>query len=417
MNKKKKLKISYTAQIFIAMALALIVGYLLRNCPEIALTYIKPYGTIFLNLIKCFVCLLVFFSIISGAVSFGEMKKVWKIGGITLLYYLATTVLAVTIGLATAFFMENLFPKVPTDNLFWESAEAEISFTDRLIGIFPSNIFRAFYEADMLQIIVASLIIAFSLIMISNAKDMELSAIHAAKDICLKAMDTLLILSPIGVFCMLCPILAEEGPAVLGKLSMVLLATYLAYIIHAAFIYSLSVKFLGHMKPLDFFKGMMPAITFAFSSASSVGTIPLNMENTWKLGADEEISSIVLPLGAAINMDGTAIYQGVCMVFIAYCYDIRLTVAQILTIVLTTVISSIGTAGIPGAGMVMLAMVLESVGLPIEGIALVASVDRLFDMGRTVINITGDASCAIVVSEWARKHRAKKEVKSLKKGI
>ena len=169
----------------------------------------------------------------------------------------------------------------------------------------------------------------------------------------------------------------------------------------------MTVKFMGGVNPLTFFKGMMPAIMFAFSSASSVGTLPLNLECTEELGASREVASFVLPLGATINMDGTAIYQGVCAVFIASCYGINLSLSQMVTIVLTATLASIGTAGVPGAGMVMLAMVLASVGLPIDGIALVAGVDRIFDMGRTTLNITGDASCAIIVSNMMKKREKK----------
>ena len=160
---------------------------------------------------------------------------------------------------------------------------------------------------------------------------------------------------------------------------------------------------------MEFFKKMLPAILFAFSSASSVGTLPLNLDCTEKLGASREVASFVLPLGATINMDGTAIYQGVCAIFIASCYGIDLTLGQMVTIVLTATLASVGTAGVPGAGMIMLAMVLTSVGLPIDGIALVAGVDRIFDMGRTTLNITGDASCAIIVSNMMRKRAAKSE--------
>ena len=189
---------------------------------------------------------------------------------------------------------------------------------------------------------------------------------------------------------------------------MVLLVAYICYILHAVLVYSVSVFTMGGVSPIKFFKGMMPAIMFAFSSASSVGTLPINMKCVDELGADKEISSFVLPLGATINMDGTAIYQGVCAVFIAACYGINLTLPQMLTIVLTATLASIGTAGVPGAGMVMLAMVLTSVGLPVDGIALVAGVDRIFDMGRTTVNITGDAACAIVVSNIERKKLLKK---------
>jgi Na+/H+-dicarboxylate symporter len=189
---------------------------------------------------------------------------------------------------------------------------------------------------------------------------------------------------------------------------MVLLAAYICYVIHAVVIYSLSVKTLAGLSPIAFFKGMAPAMVMAFSSASSVGTLPLNLECAEKLGAKKDIASFVLPLGATINMDGTAIYQGVCAVFIASCYGINLTLSQMVTIVLTATLASIGTAGVPGAGMVMLAMVLQSVGLPVEGIALVAGVDRIFDMGRTTVNITGDAACSIVVSKLEEKKEKRK---------
>jgi Na+/H+-dicarboxylate symporter len=294
-----------------------------------------------------------------------------------------------------------------TTNLSYEPAATSVNFMDTLVGIFPSNFIKPFVDANMLQIIVASLFIGFALILINDGKEADFSAVNTANDICMKAMEMILKLSPIGVFCLLCPVVAENGPAVLGSLAKVLLVAYLCYVVHMLVVYSTSVKVLGHLSPVKFFKGMMPAMMMAFSSASSVGTLPLNLECAEKLGADREVASFVLPLGATINMDGTAIYQGVCSVFIASCFGINLTFSQMLTIVLTATLASIGTAGVPGAGMVMLAMVLQSVGLPVEGIALVAGVDRIFDMGRTVVNITGDASCAIVVSELQRK-RARK---------
>ena len=192
---------------------------------------------------------------------------------------------------------------------------------------------------------------------------------------------------------------------------MVLLAAYICYIVHMLVVYSLIVKTMGGLSPAKFLKGMLPAIMFAFSSASSVGTLPINLECTEKLGAKREVASFVLPLGATINMDGTAIYQGVCAIFIASCYGISLTLPQMLTIVLTATLASIGTAGVPGAGMIMLAMVLTSVGLPVDGMALVAGVDRIFDMGRTTVNITGDAACTIVVSNMESRREARKGAK------
>ena len=351
----------------------------------------------FLNLIKWIVCPLVFMSIMSGVISMKDIKKVGSIGGKAVLYYMVTTAFAVSIGLVFANLFKGFFPVLQTTDLTFK-AKDPVSFMDTLVGIFPSNFIAPFVTANMLQIIVASLIIGFAMIMIGDNSGNDSRAIKTLNDICIKAMEMILKLSPIGVFCLLCPVIAENGTAVLGSLAMVLLAAYICYIIHAVLVYSTIVRTFSGISPLKFFKGMMPAMMFAFSSASSVGTLPLNMECADKLGAKKEIYSFVLPLGATINMDGTAIYQGVCSIFIASCFGIDLTLNQMLTIVLTATLASIGTAGVPGAGVVMLAMVLESVGLPVEGIALVAGVDRIFDMGRTVVNITGDASCAVVIS-------------------
>ena len=194
-----------------------------------------------------------------------------------------------------------------------------------------------------------------------------------------------------------------NGPQIVGSLLIVLAVAYLGYIIHLLVVYSVAVKTMGGLSPLQFFMGMIPAMIFAFTSTSSVATLPLNKECSEKLGADKDVASFVLPLGATINMDGTAIYMGVTSLFIATCYGIDLTIGNMLSIVLTATLASIGTAGVSGAGMIMLAMVLQSVGIPVEGIALIVGVDKLFDMGRTTLNIVGDASCAIVVSNWERK--------------
>ena len=401
---KEKKKLALSTQIFIALVLAIFAGLAFTDDPTFARTYIKPFGTIFLNLIKWIVGPLVFFSIMAGVVSMRDIKKVGAIGGKTVVYYLCTTAFAVAIGLLFANVFKGIFPVLSTTDLSYEPSATSVNFMDTLVGIFPSNFVKPFVDANMLQIIVASLIIGFALILISERNDnTDFRAVDIANEICMKAMEMILKLSPFGVFCLLCPVVAENGPAVLGSLLKVLLVAYLCYIVHAVVIYSASVKVLGGLSPVAFFKGMMPAIMMAFSSASSVGTLPLNLECTEKLGADREVASFVLPLGATINMDGTAIYQGVCSVFIASCFGIQLTFPQMLTIVLTATLASIGTAGVPGAGMVMLAMVLQSVGLPVEGIALVAGVDRIFDMGRTTVNITGDAACAICVSEMERK--------------
>ena len=403
---EKKKKMSLATKIFIALVLGIIVGMLLISHASIATTYIKPFGTIFLNLIKWVVTPLVFFSIMSGVISMRDIRKVGSIGIKTIVYYLCTTAFAITIGLFLANVFKGFFPVLQTTDLVYEASEP-VNFMDTLVGIFPSNFFKPFVEANMLQIIVASLIIGFALLLVEQQREIEFTMVDTLNDVFMKSMEMIVALSPIGVFCLICPVVAENGPAVLGSLAKVLLVAYIAYILHAVIVYSLSVKIGAGLSPIAFFKGMMPAIMFAFSSASSVGTLPINLECVENLGADKDIASFVLPLGATINMDGTAIYQGVCAVFIASCFGINLTFPQMLTIVLTATLASIGTAGVPGAGMVMLAMVLASVGLPVEGIALVAGVDRIFDMGRTTVNITGDASCTIIVSAIERRKQAK----------
>ncbi len=403
----KKVKLNLAAQIFIALVLAIVAGLLMVGSAEFAKAYIKPLGTIFLNLVKFIVCPIVLFSIMCGIISMKDIRKVGAIGWKTVLYYMCTTAVAVVIGLFIANLMKGAFPMLSTTDLAYEAA-APTSFMDTLVGIFPSNFLSPIVNANMLQIIVMSILIGFAVILVGEKAAGVVVAVEEINEVFMKCMELILRLSPIGVFCLLCPVIAENGPAIIGSLAMVLLTAYLCYALHAVVVYSMAVKALGGLSPLEFFKGMAPAMIFAFSSASSVGTLPLNLECCQKLGADKEVSSFVLPLGATINMDGTAIYQGVCAVFIACCFGIELTLSQMLTIVLTATLASIGTAGVPGSGMIMLAMVLSSVGLPVEGIALVAGVDRIFDMGRTVLNITGDASCAIIVSNMESRKAAKK---------
>ena len=409
MAKKKLGDMSLAIQIFIALVLAIIVGLILgEKGASFASSYIKPFGTIFLNLIKFIVCPIVLFSIMSGIVSMRDVKKVGSIGLKTVVFYLCTTAIAIIIGLGVASLAKGLFPMIATTDLTY-SAKASTSFMDTIVGIFPSNFLAPLLNANMLQIIVMAILVGFAIVVIGEKRDIKVvEGFLDLNEIFLKCMEMILKLSPIGVFCLLCPVIAQNGSQIIGSLAMVLLVAYICYILHAVLVYSVSVFTMGGVSPIKFFKGMMPAIMFAFSSASSVGTLPINMKCVDELGADKEISSFVLPLGATINMDGTAIYQGVCAVFIAACYGINLTLPQMLTIVLTATLASIGTAGVPGAGMVMLAMVLTSVGLPVDGIALVAGVDRIFDMGRTTVNITGDAACAIVVSNIERKKQLKK---------
>lgn len=404
---KKKRSFPLAEQIFIALILAIIVGLLMQNHSAFADSYIKPFGTIFLNLVKFIVGPIVLFSIMAGVVSLSDVKKVGKIGGITLVYYFCTTAIATVIGLILANLFKGTFPALETSSLTYEAPEATKPM-DVVVNIFPNNFLTPITESNMLQIIMMALLIGFAVILLGGVKAQKaIDTINLLNDIFMKIMEMILKLSPFGVFCLLCPVVAANGPKVIGSLAKVLLCAYIAYVLHALIVYSTAVRTMGGMSPAAFFKGMAPAMLFAFSSASSVGTLPINMECTQKMGATKEVSSFVLPLGATINMDGTAIYQGVYAVFIASCYGISLTLPQMITIVLTATLASIGTAGVPGAGMIMLAMVLTSVGLPVNGIALVAGVDRIFDMGRTTLNITGDASCAVIVSHILGKKAVK----------
>lgn len=401
-NKKPK-KSSLTRNIFIALISAIVLGLLLQSKAQMLNAYIKPIGDIFLNLIKFIVTPIVFFSIIGGIISMRDVRKVGEVGIFTILYYFFTTSFALVIGLGFGNIFKRIFPLIGTSNLEYE-VQNKVSFVDTLVNIFPKNFLAPMYEANMLQIIVGAIIIGLSILVIDKLRqEKAIDAVNLLNEIFMKAMELILGLSPIGVFCLLLPVIAENGPKIIGSLASVLLVAYLAYLLHGLIVYSFTVKTMAGMSPKEFFKGMLPAIMFAFSSASSVGTLPINIKCCEDLGADKDVTSFVLPLGATINMDGTAIYQGVCAIFIASCYGIDLNLGQMLTIVLTATLASIGTAGVPGSGMIMLAMVLQSVNLPVEGIALVAGIDRIFDMGRTTLNITGDATAAIINTSRLRK--------------
>ena len=405
MSERKKMPLAM--QILIALVLAIIAGLLMQGCVDIADTYIKPFGTIFLNLVKFIVVPIVLFSIMSGIISMRDIRKVGSIGLKTVAYYLCTTAIAIILGMLTGSLFKGLFPQLDTSELTYEAADPT-PIMDVVVNIFPSNFITPMSSSSMLQIIVMALLIGFGIILVGKEAEPVADGVQRLNLVFMKVMEVILKLSPIGVFCLLTPVVATNGAKVLGSLAMVLLAAYICYIVHMVVTYSLSVKLLGKMSPVAFFTAMIPAIVFAFSSASSVGTLPINMECNKKMGVKEEIYSFVLPLGATINMDGTAIYQGVCTMFIAACYGINLDFGQMATVVLTATLASIGTAGVPGAGMIMLAMVLASVGLPVDGIALVAGIDRIFDMGRTTVNITGDASAAVVVNNLENRKEARK---------
>ena len=396
----KKLPLAFW--IFVGLVIGIVAGLALmaiHGGVDFAKTYVKPFGTIFLNLIKFIVVPIVLFSITAGIISMGDIKKLGSVGVKTIVYYMCTTALAVVIALVLANLCRGFFP--PLDKLAAGeyTASDPVSFMDTLVNIFPANVIEPMRSASMLQVIVIAILFGVGILVAGEKGLVCAQVVDSFNEVSMKVMDLIIRLSPVGVACLLAPVVAENGPKILGALAAVLLVAYIGYVIHALCVYSFSMAALARISPVAFFREMVPAMMMAFSSASSVGTLPFTLECAEKLGARKEIASFIIPLGATINMDGTAIYQGVCAVFIASCFNIDLTLGQMVTIVLTATLASIGTAGVPGAGMVMLAMVLESVGLPVEGIGLVMGVDRIFDMGRTTVNITGDAACAVVISK------------------
>ncbi len=400
--KFKLSKLSFTGQIFLALILSLIVGCLMQDVTEIANDYIKPFGVIFLNLLKFIVVPLVMLSIIAGVISMEDISKVGKLGIRALVYFTLTTVAAVTVGLIVSTFLKGYFPliKLPAQENTIEVHD--ITFMDQIVNMFPANAVLPFSEANMMQVIVITLFFGFAIVHVGEKAKPTKELLLSLNEIVQKILSYILSLAPIGVFCMLTPVVAANGPQVVGSYASLIGADYLCFLIHALIIYAPCVYFLGGMSPVTFFQKMTPAMMFAFSSASSVATIPYNTECTKNMGVREEIRNFILPLGATINMDGTAIYLGVTSVFIATCCGMDMTLQQYIAIALSSTIASIGVPGVPGGALALMAMVFASAGIPIEGVAVAAGVDRLVDMGRTTMSITGDASCAVVLQRFSK---------------
>lgn len=396
-------RLSLTTWIFIALILGVLAGMALQGAPEIADTYIKPFGTIFLNLIKMIVVPLVLFSIIAGVVSLDDVKKVGAIGGKTVLFYLATTACAVTLGLIFANVMNvGAGYTMPSGELSYEATEPP-SLIDTIVNMFPSNFFQPMADATMLQVIVIAVVFGFGMIAAGKKAEPVIKICNAMSDVCIAIMRGIILVAPFGVFELICPVIANNGIDVLRPLLWLIVVAYVAMIVQIVLVYSGIIKIFARMNPLKFLRGEMPVMGFAFASASSMGTLPINMECTEKMGVSKEVTSFVLPLGATINMDGTAIYQCVATVFLAACSGMELTLGQMVLVVVTATLASVGTAGVSGAGMIMLAMVLEAISIPVDYIGLIVAVDRLFDMGRTCLNVTGDIACSLCVSKWESK--------------
>ncbi len=391
-------RLSLTTQILIALLLAVLAGVLLHNQADFVNSYIKPIGTIFLNLLKFIVVPLVLFSIMAGILSMNDIKKVGSLGLRTLLYFMVTTIFAVTLGLVVPTLLKGVLPLIHINQNAAATVEVpRLSVVDQIVEMFPSNLVEPLVSMRMMPIIVIALFFGIAMVHVGEKGEMARKITLSFNDVVGKVLQYIMALAPIGVFCMLTPVVVENGPSVLGSYAALLGLAYLCFAIHAGVVYSSSVALLGKMSPLKFFRNMQPAMLFAFSSDSSVATLPYTMQCTEKMGVGKEIGRFVLSLGATINMDGVAIYLGVASVFMAACCGIDLTLSQYMAIAFASTVASIGTPGIPGGSLALMAMVFASAGIPVECVAVAAGIDRIIDMGRTVMSVTGDASCAIAM--------------------
>lgn len=419
-------KIPLHTQIIIGLVLGLILGLVIVKTeisPDFTLNYIKPIGTIFINALKMIAVPLVLASLIVGVSNLGDISKLSRIGGKTIITYMITTVIAVTLGLI----LVNMF--VPGKSLPVETRENLMSLYDDVVGdkttqakelkeqsplkplvdIVPENIFQATTDnGSMLQVVFFAIIVGIALLQVPKSKASPVIAFFdGLNDVIIKIVGYIMLIAPYGVFALMASLIVEiagDNPNSAVELLLALLKYSLVVLgglfIMILVVYPIILKLFTKVKYKDFFKAMRPAQLLAFSTSSSSATLPVTMKQVEEeIGVSEEVSSFVLPLGATINMDGTSLYQGVAAVFIAQALGMDLSITQQLMIVLTATLASIGTAGVPGAGLIMLLIVLESIGVPSAGLALILAPDRILDMFRTIVNVTGDATvCTVVAS-------------------
>ncbi|MEX2513943.1 MAG: dicarboxylate/amino acid:cation symporter [Cyclobacteriaceae bacterium] len=421
-----KKRIPLHTQIIIGLILGLVVGLgivQLGIAPDFTLNYIKPIGTIFINGLKMIAVPLVLASLIVGVSNLGDVTKLSRIGGKTIVFYIFTTLLSVSIGLllVNVFNPGKSLPSETRDNLmslYDETAGSKTLQAEELkqqgplqpvVDMVPENFFQATTDnASMLQVVFFAIIVGIALIQIPPGKAQPVIAFFEGfNDVIIKIVGFIMILAPYGVFALMASLIVEitgDNPdsaiellLALLKYSLVVLGGLIFMIVA---VYPLILKLFTKVKYIDFFKAIRPAQLLAFTTSSSSATLPVTMKQVEEeIGVSEEVSSFVLPLGATINMDGTSLYQGVAAVFIAQALGMDLSLSQQLLIVMTATLASIGTAGVPGAGIIMLIIVLESIGVPVAGIALILAPDRILDMFRTIVNVTGDAMvCTVVAS-------------------
>jgi Na+/H+-dicarboxylate symporter len=396
---------SLTKKILIALALGLVAGIIFTFIPEsvfnpIDMYLLDPVGQIFINLIMMLVVPIVFVSIVLGTAGLGEPAKLGRIGIQTIVFFLTTTALALCLSLALAFAIspgsEGMLNVSQAD---YEAQEAP-PIMETVVNIIPSNPIEAMTAGDMLQVIAFAIFVGLALAFLHEKTRAVHRLFDQVNDILMFLVNMIMKFAPYGAFALIASAIGGAGINAIGSMGAYVGTVILGLILHAAIIYSLAIWFLGRANPWTFYKGFFPAMTVAFSTSSSNATLPVSMKTAQdNLGVHKSISSFVQPLGATINMDGTAIMQATAAVFIAQVYAIDLGFTEIILIIVTATLASIGTAGVPGVGLIMLAMVLSQIGLPVEGIALIIGVDRILDMLRTSLNITGDAACAYIISE------------------
>ncbi len=418
-------KIALHWQIIIGLCLGLVYGVISvqNGYGQFTSDWISPFGTIFINLLKLIAMPLVLASLVTGVASLSDVKKLSRIGGKTIAIYLSTTAFAVTIGLLSVNIL-NPGDKIPDEmqNKLQTIYEKDASkkavnvqkVKDRgplqpIVDMVPNNFFNsASNNKNMLQVVFVAIFIGIGLIQIPNKNSKPLKDFFKSlTDVVIKLVDLIMLMAPLGVFALISQTInkvAGDNPSqiieLLGALGYYMFAVILGLVAHVLIIYTGLMKLFTKMPIQTFYKGIAPAQLLAFSTSSSGATLPVTMERCEEeLGVSEEVSSFVLPLGATINMDGTALYQAVAAVFIAQTLNMSLDISAQITIVLTTVLASVGTAAVPGAGIVMLVIILESVGVPSEGIAIILGVDRILDMVRTTVNVTGDATVSVIIAQ------------------
>jgi len=418
------MKLELHWKIIIGLVLGLIFGVLAaaNGWGGFTTNWIAPFGKIFINLLKLIAVPLVLSSLITGVASLSDLKKLSRIGGKTITIYIVTTAISVTIGLVSVNLLKpgDTVPedmKVKLQETYKSAASGKLEAADQIkerrplqpiVDMVPSNFFSsASNNRNMLQVVFVAIIIGIALIQIPKNKARPvLDFMEGINDLVIKLVDNIMLMAPIGVFALIADTITSVAGdnlsnvlELLSALGFYMLAVIIGLIIQMLFTYTAVLKIFSNMSLKKFYQGIAPAQLLAFSTSSSAATLPVTMERCEdELGVSEEVSSFVLPLGATINMDGTALYQAVAAVFIAQTLGMDLTLGAQLTIVLTAVLASIGTAAVPGAGIIMLIIILEAIGVPSAGIALILGVDRILDMMRTVTNVTGDASVAVAVA-------------------